>query len=666
MQLPLSWLKEHVEIKEDSHKLAEDLQFSGTKVESIMKDEGDTIFEFEITPNRPDCLSVLGIAREIAAIYNRKLTLPPAFSYTQVKPLAKPPQFEVDQKNLSPGYSVGIIDSIRIGKSPDWLIDKLKKSKIRSINNIVDVTNFVMLETGQPMHAFDFDKIKGGLRLRASRHGEHIVTLDGVERSLPTGAIIIEDEDKLIDLAGIMGGINSEVSGTTSKIVLHVPLYNPLAIRRTSQYLGLRSEASNIFEKKINPIAHRYAFERGAQLLNQVAQGKLVSSIKTVGTPVSERYIEVPLSLIRDTLGISLDIKQIENILERLEFSIRTQRRENRTIIKVEVPLFRTDVTEPIDITEEVGRIYGYNRFPKKLPPGSPSAKSLIHPDFEKRIKIAAASLNMNEIYSSALTSAQVLENMGINAQETLKISNRLVVDYEYLRPTLLIGLIVAAGRNVRNFGSFSLFEIGRIFEGKEIRGRLPNQPKKIAAIFVNSSFYHAKGLVEAFLEILNVNNLEFEETQERAPFGKPITKVSIGGSDVGFLGELREGFLRKFDIYTPTFAFELDLEIIEKNAREISYKPPAKYPVVKEDISLFLPTNLVFSKIEEAVKSAAARNFYELDFIEEKVLSGKHSILLAVKYFDPNKTLKRQDIEKIRVKVIKALVNIGAEPRIK
>src|SRR4030067_625832 len=196
---------------------------------------------------------------------------------------------------------------------------RLEKSGIRSINNIVDITNYVMLETGQPMHAFDFDKIRGTIRVKAARVGERLVSLDRGERILPEGAIVIEDEEKLIDLAGLMGGESSEVDKNTTKIVLHVPLYDPLAIRRASQYLGLRTQASNIFVKKINPTAHRYTFERAAGLLREIAQGNLVSSIKTVGEPTKERYIDVPTSLITATLGVSLEAGEVEAIFGRLE-----------------------------------------------------------------------------------------------------------------------------------------------------------------------------------------------------------------------------------------------------------------------------------------------------------------------------------------------------------
>ncbi|OGY26378.1 MAG: phenylalanine--tRNA ligase subunit beta [Candidatus Woykebacteria bacterium RBG_16_44_10] len=664
MRVPLSWLKDYVEIHEEPTKLAEQLQYAGTKVESVDKVDSDTVFDLEITPNRPDCLSVIGIAREIAAIHNRRLSLPSGLSNFSVGSPSLPVNFVVSEKSLCPAYSVGVIDSIKVDKSPDWLRNRLEKSGVRSINNIVDVTNYVMLETGQPMHAFDFDKVRGTMRVRAAKKDERLVSLDGVERILPDGAIVIEDEEKLIDLAGLMGGESSEVDKNTIRILLHVPLYDPLAIRCASQYLGLRTQASNIFEKKLNPNANRYAFERAAGLISEVAQGNLVSSIKTVGEPTKERYIDVPISLITDTLGVSLEAGEVEAILGRLEFSTSVQRKDAAIFIKIGIPLFRTDITDPIDITEEVGRIYGYNKLPKKLPIGMPSAESLPVQDFEKKVREVLVSLNLKEIYSSSLTSTSVLEDLDIPSQNILRVANRLVLDYEYLRPTLLTGLVTAAANNIDNFDRFSLFEIGCVFAKDLDKDRLPKQPKKIAAIFVTSNFSFAKGVVEELFRRLNITSLRFEKAPDQPPFVNPLARVLVNNSDIGLVGKIEEESLSKFGVTFPTFAFELDLETMEKGRSSLIYKPTPKYPLVKEDISLFVPKNLSFSEVEKSIKGGAGKNFYSLELVEETTVSGKHSLLLRVKYFDTNKTLNSVEVERIREKVTEGLNNIGAELR--
>ena len=275
MLAPISWLKEYVDFEVSIEKLADDLLCSGTKVEKVLTKEGEKIFDLEITPNRADCLGIIGIAREIAALYNLKLNIPKHFGEARVESRNKSINFQIKNKSLCPYYTIGVIDNLKVGDSPEWLKKRLRQVGIRSLNNIVDITNYVMIETGQPMHAFDYHKIKGGMILRGAKNEEKVKTLDGVERRLNRGAIIIEDSEKLIDLAGLMGGKDSEVDKNTETIFLHVPLYNRTAIRKTSNFVNLRSEASNRFEKELDPNAHRYAFERALHLLKIEASGIL-------------------------------------------------------------------------------------------------------------------------------------------------------------------------------------------------------------------------------------------------------------------------------------------------------------------------------------------------------------------------------------------------------
>ena len=664
MKLPLSWISKYVEIKEGPNKLAEDLSFSGTKVESIEKAADDFIFDFEITPNRPDCLSVIGLAREIAALYRRTLKLPQVFFETPKTLVGnKSVELEVIEKSLCPYYSLGIIDSIKVASSPSWLTSRLEKSGIRSINNIVDITNYVMLETGQPMHAFDYNKVKGKMILRASKEGELVTTLDDVERKLPKGAIIIEDNEKLIDLAGLMGGQVSEIDENSQTVILHAPLYDPLAIRRASQALGLRTEASNRFEKRLDPASHRFAFERAAELFSTVAGGELVSRIKSVGYPPPERKIEVPASLISNTLGIPLTTDEICDYLSRLEFSTSLS---NGVLIAV-LPSFRTDITQPIDLTEEVGRLYGYNKFPKTLPAGQPPMTNTSSEDFELGLKQIFANLGLQEIYTNTLTSAVILEDLGIKSENCLKVANRLVVDHEYLRPTLLIGLLQAGALNIVNSDSFSFFEAGRVFEKKRKEYGLPAQPKKIAALFVNSNFSITKDVLDAVFKKLNIGDkVNFSREKILSPFATDSAKVFVGENIVGTIGRIEAQVLSKFDISVPTFGFELNLEALEKLSREPRYQPIPKFPSVKERISLFLPDNLNFADTLSAVKRGAGKNCYQSELLEDVQIEGKRSVLIGIEYYASDHTLKKEEVGIIREKVFEELKEAGAQPRVK
>ncbi|OGY22258.1 MAG: phenylalanine--tRNA ligase subunit beta [Candidatus Woykebacteria bacterium GWB1_45_5] len=664
MKLPLSWLCEFIEIKEEPEKLAEDLLYSGTKVEAIEKIGGDTIFDFEITPNRADCLSVIGIAREIAAIYRRVLRLPPAFTEIPKLSMSKGRfVLEVIDEKLCPYYSLGIIDSVKVAPSPGWLANRLEKSGIRSINNIVDITNYVMLETGQPMHAFDYNKVKEKMVLRASKEGEIITTLDNIERKLPAGAIIIEDSERIIDLAGLMGGKVSEVDQNTKTVILHAPLYDPLTIRRTSQALGLRTEASNRFEKQLDPSGHRFAFERAAELFRTITQGQLVSRIKSVGYPPVERKFEAPISLFKKVLGISLTPKEICEYLSRLEFAFAL----GNEAISVTIPSFRTDINSPIDLTEEVGRLFGYNKFPKTLPTGQPPTVSLQIADFDQEIKQVFVSLGLKEIYSNTLTSASVLENIEIKSEVCLKVANRLIIDHEYLRPTLLVGLLLAAKSNMASHHSFSLFEVGKVFEKHETKNGLPNQPKKVAALLVNSNFSFAKGVVEAVLRKLNIyKESSFSKAEKVASFGEGVANVFVKGNFVGVVGDISTNVLARFDTPAPTFAFELDLETLKSLATETSYQPAPKFPTARENISLFLPNKTNFAAVLEAVKEGAGKNYYQAELLEDTIIGTRRSILIGIEYYDSAHTLKKEEVDTIRKKVLAALEKIGAEPRIK
>jgi len=654
MKLPVSWLREYVEIKEPPEKLAEDLLFSGTKVEKIEKTKEDVIFNFEITPNRADCLSVIGIAREIAAIYSRILKIPASFSHTQTNSKEKLINLEVKESYLCPYYSLGVIDNVKIGPSPNWLSDRLEKSGIRSLNNIIDITNYVMLETGQPMHAFDYDKVTGKLILRASREGERVRTLDNTERILPKGSIIIEDSEKLIDLAGLMGGKNSEVDINTKTLILHVPVYNPVAIRHTSQATNLRTEASNRFEKLLDPALHRYAFERATELFSTLASGKLVSPIESIGYPPKEKTIKFPISLINKILGIRITKDKTINLLERLGFSTCIDKDQ----IIVGIPSFRTDITNPTDLTEEIGRLYGYNKFPKTLPSGKLPTKNYSEESYQQKLKNILEGLGLKEIYTNTLVSSKQIEDLGFKTTDCLKVSNPLVKDFEYLRPSLFIGLLSSTRLNQDNFNKFILFEIGRTFEKKMQEDGLPRQPFKIGVLALNYSFGYLKGILETILNKLNIKGVSFDKED------KNKIDIYVKNNQIGHFNFFNGDILSKFNIKRPSCGFELDFEKLILNISSTNYKPIPNFPTVKENISLFLPPDASYITIKQAIQKGASKHYFSAELLEDTVISGKRSILIGVEYYDPKHTLNKEDIEIIRNSIIKQLEGIGAKIR--
>lgn len=658
MLVPISWLKEYVDIKESEEQLSFDLTLAGTKVEAIKKENGENILEFEITPNRPDCLGILGIAREVAAIYGRQVTIPAVFDETRVKQTTSEIRFEITDSKLCPAYTFGLIENIKVGESEIWLKKRLENAGIRSINNVVDITNYVMLETGQPMHAFDFNKITGKMRLRFSKKGEEITTLDDDKRLLPDGAIVIEDDKELIDLAGLMGGKSSDIDQNTTKILFLVPIYDPVAIRHTSQNLGLRTESSTRFEKNLSYGTLRFAFERAANLLIDLAGGQIIFIESKIPSD-KELSINLKKASVNDSLGLNLTVVQIKEILEKLEFGTRVSG-ESLTVI---VPTFRTDIEKEIDLVEEVGRIYGYNNIPKKLPSGEIPIDEAKNKNIETTIKEALALLGLSEIYGNPLVSAQDINDQGFKIEECLKISNRLLADFEYLRPSLLISLLSAAFVNIRNFEYFSLFEVGRVFS-KELVNGLPAQPKKVAALFVGSSLRDAKGILETFSRKTGIEKISFNKGEAGKSF-EFILEVSSKSEKLGYFGQVDSAIAKKFDIKTPVFFFELDIAQISDSLTPKTYKILPKYPLVKEYFSVFLPEGFEYQNVAAAISEGAGKYLYEASLKEDKTVSGKRSILIETTYFSETGTLEKGTIQNIRTKILEKIKQTGAIPRV-
>ena len=669
MIVPLSWLKDYVDVEERPEDLAEDLLLSGTKVDNILEREGEVVFELEITPNRADCLGIIGIAREIATLYNKDLQIPEPFAETMVVSKRKRINLVVSEKNLCPYYTIGVVDATKIQESPSWLKKRLEQVGIRPINNVVDITNYVMLETAQPMHAFDYSKVKDRMVLRAAKKGERVVTLDGIQRTLNEGAIIIEDSEKLIDLAGLMGGENTQIDENTQTIVLHVPIYNSVAIRRASQHLGLRTEASNRFEKMLDPNGHRYAFERALHLLKIEAGATLASEIKNVGYPVRGSSFAVDFEKIKEILGLKISEKEVVNILVSLGFEVLPRVSLDAESFEIRSPSWRPDVKITEDIAEEIGRIWGYNRFPKTLPSGEPP----IHEDafttpWSRLVRETLKSFGFSETYSHSMTSTDLLAKFGENPKDILRVSNRMTLDYEYLRPSLLIGLLQSAELNLKNFSEISLYEIGRVFSTKiNPKTKLPYQPRKVAAVSTSSGFYEIKGVIEEILKKLNVKNYRVEKINEpNNLWADESAKLVLKEKELGILGRVSDKILKSFSIEKSLFGFELDLEkLVEAASTGIRYTPLPKYPSIKEDLSIAADPNTSVQDILDAIRSLKEPRIKNVKIAEAIPWRRKKSVLLKLEYYDPKKTLTNSEAEDIRNKIIEILKKkLGAQIR--
>lgn len=618
MIAPLSWLREYVDIALEPKKLGDRLTEAGLGTEKITKTDDDTIFELEITPNRPDLLSMIGVAREIAAIENKKINFPKAKNNLLEAKLKKtlPLKIETDT-SINPRFTGIIIDGVRVGESPKWLQEKLIKIGQRPINNIVDITNYVMFELGNPLHAFDYDKIKGNfMRVHKTHGGEKFKSVDGISYTLPQNAVIISDSDEIIDLCGIKGGFNSGTFEGTKTIFIRVPVEVPGLIRRASMALGLRSEASSIFERGVNRGGTIDALQRSVDLVLEIAGGEIASEVYDIKKQDFLPWkVELSIERLNKILGISIKENQIINLLERLGLSPKI----SKNIITTIIPTYRNDLRIEEDIIEEVARLYGYNNFPKSMPVGEIPTKTIPYfKDFrlDEKIKNIFKASGFSEIYTYSLISEKALVSQGIDPEKALRVDNPVSLEFEYLRPTLKIGLLSAAAQNKPYFEKINLFELGRVYLGANLDNA--KEVYFLSGISTSKNFFQVKGIIAEL----------FEELGVREDPGKNI-EVTVDG-----------------------ILFELNFTgILEKIDLEKKFWPVPKYPPIIEDLRFEIDPKISYEKIIGTIKkqSGLVKDVSLLDVYQNKKT-------FRILYQSNERNLTNEETSRIREKIISAL----------
>jgi phenylalanyl-tRNA synthetase beta chain len=615
MIAPLSWLKEYVDITLTPKELGEKLTEVGLGCEKITKTSDDIIFELEITPNRPDCLSIIGIAREIAAVENKKIKYP--VLKTNLKPKIKSlPLIIKTDSDINPRFTGIIVSGIKVGESPKWLKDKLAKMDQRSINNIVDITNYVMLELGNPIHAFDYDKIAGHtMTVSQTKEGEKFESVDGATYRLPKGAVVISDKEKVIDLCGIKGGKNSGTFENTKNIFIRVPVEISALTRKTSQALNLRSEASSIFERGVNAGGTIDALKRTVDLVLELAGGKIASELYDIKNKNFMPWkLELRKNRLTKILGVEISDKKILEILEALNFSPVLK----KDIVETIIPTYRNDLKIEEDLIEEVARIYGYNNFPKTMPEGIISIAQIPYfRDYglDEKVKGILTASGFSEIYTYSLIGEKDLPQ-GINSQDLLRVDNPVCRDYEYLRPTLKINLQKALAQNKSNFEKINIFELGKVYLGHNLDET--KETYMLSGISNSKSFFEIKGILEKIFEGLGIDS-------------DPTKYIEI----------LDEGIF-----------FELDYSQILKNRNlNKAFKALPKYPPIVEDISLtakeFVKTVDLISGIKN--QSPLVANVTLLDQFD-------NSRTFHIIYQHKERNLTMDEVSKIRGKILKKL----------
>ncbi|OGH23916.1 MAG: hypothetical protein A3J69_00800 [Candidatus Levybacteria bacterium RIFCSPHIGHO2_02_FULL_42_12] len=615
MKAPVSWIKEYVDTSLSVTKLAEKLSEVGIGVEAIETHENETVFDLEITPNRPDWYSIIGIAREVAALENKKilLTIPPI-----PKPKKTLPFTIHNNVELLEHYSGVLIDGVEPKESPAWLVKRLKQVRLRPINAIVDVTNYVMFELGIPLHAFDYDQIQGHeFFVEKARGGERFTTVDNATYTLPKDAIIIKDKNRIVDLVGIKGGLNSGISSKTKRILLQTSYDNPVLIRRASQALSLRSDASTILEKGVDKNGMMGALSRAVELILKTAGGEIASEVIDLKDELFAPWkLNVRSKRLDKILGIEISQKQVLSILENLNLSPKVI----KDSIECTIPTYRNDLKIEEDLIEEVARHFGYNRFPLTLPAGTiptipiPYAKPY---KMENIIKNLMKASGFSEIYTYSLVSEKDIEEHGINSEECLRIDNPVSREYEYLRLHLYPQLMKAFRQNKVVSKTIELFELGKVYSGRSIKEAKENYA--LCAISNAKSFLHMKGIFQRLYSDLGIK--------------EEVTLDVVRITNQWVLIE---------SVISPLF---------EKAIHHTSFKLIPQYPPIIEDIALVVPQSVKTGGIIEAIKkqSGLIEDVSLLDRFED-------TRTFHIIYQSRERNLTTVEVSRIREKILSYL----------
>jgi phenylalanyl-tRNA synthetase beta chain len=635
----------------------------------------DAVVEFEITNNRPDCLSIIGIAREAAATFGEKLDYP-AISYKDNKENIKDYiDIEVRNAELCTRYAAKVVKNVVIKESPAWMQERLKKAGVRAINNIVDITNFVMLELGQPMHAFDYRKLEDKkIIVRNAKAGEVIKTLDEIDRNLDESMLVIADGKKPTGIAGVMGGYGSEIEDDTSILVFESACFNPVNIRLTSKKLGLRTEASSRFEKGIDAELAKLALERACSLIEQLGAGEVVGGIIDIyPSPKKARKLDLRVNRVRDFLGTDISEEMMISYLKPLGFKV-----EKNTDLEVYVPTFRDDVEGEADLIEEIARLYGYDNIPSKLMDTTFTQGGI---DYRQKIRKLAkdnmAAQGLYEVVTYTFVSPNVYNKINLKAENPLrnaiKLMNPLGEDQSIMRTTIIPNMLEVISRNYNmKIDEGKFYELSKIYLSEKLPLEELAEEKETLTIgmYGKIDFFDLKGVIENLLEELNIDKYRILSSNNDSMHPGRTAELLINNKRVGCLGEIHPEVLDKYDIPVRVYIAELDFEeIIKQSTLEVSYRPLPKYPSVDRDIAVVVAEEITAGQVEEIIKNKGGKLVEEVKLFDiyrgSQIQQGYKSMAYSIIYRSDEKTLEEEDISKVHNKIINSLINqVGAALR--
>jgi phenylalanyl-tRNA synthetase beta chain len=676
MKLPLSWLREYVPFEAEPRRLAEDLTAAGLAVDGIETVGGETVLELDVTTNRVDCMNVYGVAREVAALYGIGLRPPQTAASAQGAPASEALEVTIEAPELCGRFCARLMD-VRVGPSPAWLRDRLELVGIRSINNIVDLTNYVMIELGQPSHAFDLARVPGGaLSVRWAREGERLATLDGIERTLPArvGVIAGRGGEPALALAGIMGGASSEIQETTRVVVLEAAWWEPLAVRRAARALGMHTEASHRFERGADIALGPLALDRLAHLLLRIGAGSVRPGL--VERKAGERpgrTVRLRSHRVSALLGVEVPRLQQLRTLEALGFLVSGSGAQATAL----VPSWRLDVAGEADLAEEVGRHFGLDKIPSSLPPAVRVGGLRRSQRRERRIREILAGIGLTEVVNYAFVpGADVAPAPGV------ALANPLTNEQDTLRTSLVMPGLATTLRSNQRLGrrDLAVFELGRVFvpgperpaEVRRLGILLSGQwhPRHWSAASRPFDLFDLKGVVELLFERLG-EPLPAWDRETPPGFLHPgrATRLSGGGHDLGYAGVLHPDVREQMELKDEAVVLELDLErLLESLPGVERFRVLDRYPAVERDLSILCDEATPAAEIDVRVRRAAGERLRSLSLVDRytgnQVPPGKLSLTVSLRFQDRERTLTSEEVQAAIDDVIRELRSAGLEIR--
>ena len=693
MDISYNWLKDLVETDLSSQDLAEKLTGAGLTVEGVHEKSGDFVFDIDLTSNRSDCLSHLGVSREIATIQGSRFKdQGSGLGENQESEIQNSELVEIEDADLCRRFTARIIKNVKVAPSPEWLQKRLEAVGERSINNIADITNYVMLELGQPMHAFDFNKLAGNrVVVRRARNGETITTLDGVERKLDETMLAICDAEKPVAVAGVMGGEFSAISNETTDVLIEVAYFKRENIRQTSRKLNLSTEASYRFERGVDIENLVRASNRAAELIGELAGGESGEFIDVYPSKFVPKEIEskdIRFAVKRLT-GLDVESEELLRILSALGFESQITADNSRLFT---VPSWRHDVSIEEDLVEEVARIYGYDKIAEELPPSTAAGEYQPNEMRKMHLRQTLANAGFNEAISYSFIDTKNDDKFDLipnfideNAQEKfISLRDSIIEGSTRMRPSLLSGLLDAVRANLNHQRrDVKLFELGKVFSASPMENDLPNERELFALVVTGSEtlqnrampiraydFFDAKGALEIAANALNVPALEFSAANAGHLQKGQSAKVKLNGREVGTIGRLNDEIAAAYKFKQPVFVAEVDLEnLLRAKELDILYQPLPNFPSIVRDVSLLAKRSIGFADIKNAIEAEDFELLRKVEFVDiyegKGMTDDERSTTIRFEYRSDERTLLEEEIEKIHTQILQNLeAKLGAKQR--